>query len=186
MATNATMLRLQQEIVELEKEPLEGIQYHFVDNNMKRTCITLTPQSGPFKGLRLHLQVHILVGYPRAPSRVTIQTMVDHPNILGSYICCDILKPPSEWEMKSMGYNTGYTPAYLLKYIFYQLLNFFFVDEVEQDYNRSQRMVRSLELEGQFWRRARDRVLGYECRACGFNILVPSIIDDLDVDLTAT
>ena len=47
-------------------------------------------------------------------------------------------------------------------------------------------MVKSLELEGQFWRRARDMVLGYECRACGFNISVPSIIDNLDVDLTAT
>ena len=47
-------------------------------------------------------------------------------------------------------------------------------------------MVRSLELEGQFWQCARDRILGYECEACGFNILVPSISDDLDVDLTAT
>ena len=119
MATKATMLRLQREIVKLEKEPLEGIQYHFINNNMKRTCLILTAQSSSFRGLRLHLQIHILVGYPQALPGVTIQTIVDHPNVLGSYICCDILKPRTEWEMKSMSYNSGYTPSYLLKYIFY-------------------------------------------------------------------
>ena len=185
MATKATMLRLQCEIVEPEKKPLEGIQYHFVDNDMKRMCLILTPRSSSFRGLLLHLQVHIPVGYPRAPLGVTIQTMVDHPNILGSYICYDILKPRSEWEMKSTGYNGGYILAYLLKHIFYQLLSFFSVDEVEQNYGRSQLVVRSLELEDQFWGCARDRVLVYECGACGFNILVPSIIDDLDVELMA-
>ena len=185
MATKTTMLKLQREIVEVMKEPLEGIQYHFVDNDMKRMCLILTLRSNSFRGLQLHLQVHILVYYPQAPPRVIIQTIVDHPNVLGSYIYYDILKPWNEWEIKSTSYNGGYTPAYLLKYIFYQLLSFFYVDEVKQDYGRSQCVVKSLELEGQFWQCARDRILGYECGACRFNISVPSISNDLDVDLRA-
>ncbi|KAG0588248.1 hypothetical protein KC19_2G228500 [Ceratodon purpureus] len=189
VAMKATMLRLQREIVELEKEPLEGIQCHFCDNDMKNMCLILSPQSGPFARLRLHFKVHIPDAYPREPPRVTIQTVVNHPNVLANYICCDILRPRRcEWDMNS-GYNGGYTPAYLLKYIFYQLLSFFSVDEVDQEHGGPSPVIPSYYSKENFRKRAEEEVRGYQCRSCGFNLSISSsetqsqVVDELNLKL---
>jgi ubiquitin-protein ligase len=185
MATKAAMLRLQREIVELEKEPLEGIQYHFRDSDMKHMCLILTPQSGPFRGLRLHLNVRIPNGYPRVPPFVSIQTSVEHPNVMGGgFICCDILQPRYQLAMESMSYNGGYTPAYLLKYIFYQLLSFFSVYEVDQDTGGTQPVISyRYHSESHFREAAEKQVRGYACSACGFNISIPSTVGATSMDV---
>lgn len=185
MATKAAMLRLQREIVELEKEPLEGVQYHFRDSDMKHMCLILTPQSGPFRGLRLHLKVRIPDNYPRDPPVVTIQTNVDHPNVMGGgFICCDILAPRNQWAMDSMRYNGGYTPAYLLKYIFYQLLSFFSVYEVDQDTGGTKKVISyRYHSVSHFQEAAVKQVRGYVCSACGFNISIPSTVDAASMDV---
>lgn len=49
---------------------------------------------------------------------------IDHPNLFGSYICCDLLKD-SEHIYRTEGYMGGYTPALTLRGLFLQFLTFF-------------------------------------------------------------
>ncbi|RIB20026.1 ubiquitin-conjugating enzyme/RWD-like protein [Gigaspora rosea] len=126
------LLRLKRDIIELRNDPLKGIDVIIHDDDITSMCLILTPLQGPFFGLRLHLSVNIPEEYPRIAPKVSIQTAVEHPNVIDSdndngnaYICADILKNNNR---SSRGYNGGYTAGYLLKYIFLQLLSFFLIN----------------------------------------------------------
>src|SRR5437763_2261535 len=124
--------RLRREIVELYNEPLKGIKVKLHDHDITSMCLILTSYQGPFSNLRLHCKVKVPEGYPQVAPNITIQTQVTHPNISeeGS-ICADILQA-CPLNRDSQHYNGGYTPGYLLKYIFLQLLSFFSDNNVEQ------------------------------------------------------
>ncbi|EFJ13230.1 hypothetical protein SELMODRAFT_122906, partial [Selaginella moellendorffii] len=102
--------RLWRELEDIEREPLEGIRIHIHDgSNLQHMCLVLSPISGPFAGHRFHLDVRIPKSYPDHPPRVTMQSMICHPNITSGNVRCD-------------GFDSEYTPAYRLKYLFLQLL----------------------------------------------------------------
>ncbi|MCO5595647.1 hypothetical protein L7F22_049692 [Adiantum nelumboides] len=129
------MQRLQRDLKELYREPLPGIHVHLHPSNMALMCLLLTPLEGPLCGLRLHLSVSISPSYPCYPPEVSIQTpILGHPNIFNSFICCDILSLRRLHDQSSLDYMGGYTPAYLLKYLFLQLLTFFSAPQIEQDH----------------------------------------------------
>ncbi|KAF7365114.1 UBIQUITIN-CONJUGAT-2 domain-containing protein [Mycena venus] len=56
---------------------------------------------------------------------------INHPNLFGAYICCDLLK---EHVYRESGYSGGYTPALTLRGLFLQFLTFFSSSKVEQEY----------------------------------------------------
>lgn len=73
---------------------------------------------GPYLGLRLHFTCDIPSTYPTTSPQIVIDTPVRHPNVLGSYICADILKSQT---LKASGYIGGYVcsnVSLLLIYLF--------------------------------------------------------------------
>ncbi|CAG8546188.1 17995_t:CDS:2, partial [Gigaspora margarita] len=182
--SQARLPRLKREIIELQNDPLKGIDVIFHDD-ITSMCLILTPLQGPFFGLRLHLSVNIPEDYPRIAPKVTIQTAVQHPNVFGygygGSICADILQVH---DRSSKGYNGGYTPGYLLKYIFLQLLSFFSDQWIEQ----TDGFLENIQVNKYL---AKELVQYYSCSKCGYNeptcakpikvILTESEIKDQDI-----
>ncbi|KAG9286370.1 hypothetical protein G9A89_014536 [Geosiphon pyriformis] len=180
--SSACLSRIYREIKELYDEPMKGIQV-FIQEDVTCMCLILTPQQGPFHGLRLHLDVKVPENYPRAAPDVTIQTLVSHPNVLGDgLICCDILQAHEKLGMgpdiRSMSYNGGYTPGYLLKYIFLQLLSFFSEDDVEQSGGYKYSIGDLYSDLATFRTRNKDAVQFYKCSKCGFNDKIKVVLSE--------
>lgn len=110
--------RLLQDIAELQANPYPNIVLCMQDDSLEKACLLLTPSGKD----PLHLTIEFGDDYPLNPPRVTIQSQVDHPNVLGNYICASILNT-----------TEGYTPAYTLKGIAIQILSFFGSDRIEQE-----------------------------------------------------
>ncbi|RUS33162.1 hypothetical protein BC938DRAFT_472807 [Jimgerdemannia flammicorona] len=127
-------LRLLQDIRELHFDPTPGVDVTIDDKDISQMCLVLTPQEGsPYLGLRLHFTVYIPTTYPMQPPEVTVNTSIVHPNVFGDFLCADVLKNEHEVAYdRALGYNGGYSPAYLLKNIFMNLLSFFGSNKVEQ------------------------------------------------------
>lgn len=62
---------------------------------------------------------------PALPPEVSTSVYgIEHPNIFGNYICCDLLETQEE-IIAEKGYTGGYTPALTLRGLFLQFLTFF-------------------------------------------------------------
>ncbi|EXX60046.1 uncharacterized protein OCT59_020465 [Rhizophagus irregularis] len=165
----ACLPRLKREIVELYNEPLKGIKVKLHENDITSMCLILTLHQGPYKNLRLHYNVKIPQGYPQIAPIVTIQTPVRHPNVFGTFICADILQ--AHHHRSSDYYNGGYTPGYLLKYIFLQILSFFSDNNVEQEFG----FVEQINSDHEDFRTTSEKVVKkFECKICGYNDLKAS------------
>lgn len=160
----ACLPRLNREIVELYNEPLKGIKVKLHDNDITSMCLILTLHQGPYKNLRLHCNVKIPSDYPQIAPVITIQTPVRHPNVFGTFICADILQ--AHHRRSSGYYNGGYTPGYLLKYIFLQILSFFSDNNVEQEFG----YVEQINSDDEGFRTFSEKsVKAFECKLCGYN-----------------
>ncbi|RIA86406.1 hypothetical protein C1645_779749 [Glomus cerebriforme] len=168
LITSACLPRLRREIIELYNEPLKGIKVKLHENDITSMCLILTFHQGPFCNLRLHFKVKIPSEYPHEPPYISIQTPVSHPNVIGDFICADILEPHDVYR-DSRGYNGGYTPGYLLKYIFLQLLSFFSNNDVEQEFGYFSKITSS-QLQQENLKNNSERIVkAYKCKICGFN-----------------
>ncbi|CAG8454758.1 97_t:CDS:2, partial [Diversispora eburnea] len=166
---SARLPRLRRELIELHDEPLKGINVIFPhEDDMTIMCLILTPLQGPFHGIRLHLTVNVPENYPQVAPIVSIQTTVKHPNVfMGGYICADVLQ---EKYRSSRYYNGGYTPGYLLKYIFLQLLSFFSDKNIEQEGGYVLDFMDLYNLEpNKFKSDMKDLVKKFKCNKCGYN-----------------
>ncbi|GBB94308.1 hypothetical protein RclHR1_02330006 [Rhizophagus clarus] len=162
---SACLPRLKREIVELYNEPLKGIKVKLRDDDITSMCLILTLHQGPYRNLRLHYNVKIPHGYPQEAPVITIQTPVRHPNVFGTFICADILQAHHD---RSYGYNGGYTPGYLLKYIFLQILSFFSDNNVEQEFG----FVSQIKSDHESFRNTCETIVrGFKCEFCGYNDL---------------
>lgn len=124
--------RLHHDLVELRDSPYPGVSVFTDDANMRKLCLVLTPPSGPWKELSLHFDVELPDTWPSSPPRIRSSVSgIEHPNLFGDYICCDLLK---ETNVLQRGYTGGYTPALTLRGLFLQFLTFFSNSKVEQDY----------------------------------------------------
>ncbi|KAJ7016663.1 hypothetical protein C8F04DRAFT_503819 [Mycena alexandri] len=126
--------RLYQDLAELHDSPYPGVHILIDDANVRELCLILTPPSGPWKNLSLHFDVRLPDEWPSVPPVVSSSVHgIDHPNLFGSYVCCDLLKQKYE-IYRGDGYNGGYTPALTLRGLFLQFLTFFSSTKVEQQY----------------------------------------------------
>ncbi|KAJ7684651.1 hypothetical protein DFH06DRAFT_1156235 [Mycena polygramma] len=123
--------RLYQDLAELYDSPYPGVTVFTNDANIRQFCLVLAPPSGPWKGLSLHFDVVLPENWPISPPQVSSSVDgINHPNLFGDYICCDLLK---EYNAGG-GYSGGYTPALTLRGLFLQFLTFFSSSRVEQEY----------------------------------------------------
>ncbi|KAJ7819380.1 hypothetical protein B0H14DRAFT_1356882 [Mycena olivaceomarginata] len=126
--------RLYQDLAELHDSPYPGVSVITNDANVRQFCLILTPPSGPWKHLSLHFDVSLPDNWPMSPPQVSSSVDgIQHPNLFGQYICCDLLKT-KEQIYRGSGYNGGYTPALTLRGLFLQFLTFFSSSKVEQEY----------------------------------------------------
>lgn len=119
------LTRLYQDLAELQDNPYPGVAVFTDDANLRELCLVLTPPSGPWKNLGLHFAVELPENWvlsssslnlikvpnvfefqqPTTPPRVSSSvTTIEHPNLFGSYICCDLLRPI---EHLRKGYSGG-------------------------------------------------------------------------------
>ncbi|KAJ7095796.1 hypothetical protein B0H15DRAFT_774428 [Mycena belliarum] len=134
MAPSSLLSRLYQDLAELHSAPYPGVAIFTDDANVRKFCLVLTPPSGPWKNLALHFDVYLPENWPISPPSVACSVDgIDHPNLFGSYICCDLLKQESD-IYRPDGYMGGYTPALTLRGLFLQFLTFFSSSKVEQEY----------------------------------------------------
>ncbi|CAI2169596.1 852_t:CDS:2 [Funneliformis geosporum] len=166
MVPSACLPRLKREIVELNNEPLKGIKVKIHDDDITSMCLILTSYQGPFSNLRLHCKVKVPAEYPQKAPKITIQTPVIHPNVFSNgMICADILQTYTVMR-DSRNYNGGYTPGYLLKYVFLQLLSFFSDNNVEQEDG----YVEKIQCQDIGFREHSEQIVkAYQCKLCGFN-----------------
>ncbi|KAH6912644.1 hypothetical protein BKA70DRAFT_1264444 [Coprinopsis sp. MPI-PUGE-AT-0042] len=126
------LARLHRDLRELTEEPYPGVAVFTDEADLRKFCLVLTPPSGPWTGLNLHFDVVLPQTWPSQPPSVQCSvTGINHPNLFGEYICCDLIKPP-EWLEE--GYTGGYSPALTLRGLFLQFLTFFSSNKVEQDH----------------------------------------------------
>ncbi|KDR82940.1 hypothetical protein GALMADRAFT_238628 [Galerina marginata CBS 339.88] len=131
-ASRRLLSRLYQDLAELQDNPYPGVAVFTDDANFRKLCLVLTPPSGPWCGLALHFDVELPGDWPLYPPKVRSSVYdIDHPNLFGSYICCDLLKPVGSG---GANYTGGYSPALTLRGLFLQFLTFFSSTQVEQDY----------------------------------------------------
>ncbi|KAI9352498.1 hypothetical protein DFJ73DRAFT_347294 [Zopfochytrium polystomum] len=125
-------------------------------------CAVLTPKDKAYAGIRLHLSISIPMNYPTDSPKVSIDTPIEHPNIFGSYVCCDILKGRLVQDPKT-GEIGGYTPAYPLQTVLVQLLSFFTAEKVDQEHTD-----KSVKRKMQTFAQLKECVSRFSCKHCGF------------------
>ncbi|KAJ7505229.1 hypothetical protein B0H11DRAFT_410632 [Mycena galericulata] len=126
--------RLYRDLAELHDAPYPGVAIFTDDADVRKFCLVLTPPAGPWKNLSLHFDVTLPENWPLSPPSISSSVSgIDHPNLFGGYICCDLLKL-EQHIYRDEGYMGGYTPALTLRGLFLQFLTFFSSSKVEQEY----------------------------------------------------
>jgi len=153
---------------------------------MYRFCLHLCPGSGPYKGLRLHFDVQLPDIWPARPPKVRSSVSINHPNVFGSWICCDLL----EVHQPAAGYTGGYTPALTLCGLFMQFLTFFSSEKIEQEYgywvSLGDAWVQTvIEVNEQFitlrkrnwlWESTCANSSRFKCKKCSYGIYVSHLV----------
>jgi len=84
-------------------------------------CNIRGPKGTPYEGGVFHLILNFPESYPYDPPRVTVSTTLQHPNVVGTSICLDMLQPGDEQER-----YIGWSSAYSVQSILIQLQAFLF------------------------------------------------------------
>eukprot|EP00931_Biecheleriopsis_adriatica_P034045 TRINITY_DN19707_c0_g1_i1.p1 TRINITY_DN19707_c0_g1~~TRINITY_DN19707_c0_g1_i1.p1 ORF type:complete len:1640 (+),score=433.33 TRINITY_DN19707_c0_g1_i1:58-4977(+) len=144
--------RLLKDFDELSRRGIPGIDVRVMEDNIYEWHVTMTPISGHFAGLRLHLILLFPEDYPRRPPKVELCTRLPHANVFrnfltfagyfagyepvrGTYvICTDVLedKPPPLNPNDSLRYH-GWSVAYSVESVLVQLQCLLFDDYVQQE-----------------------------------------------------
>ncbi|EGY15337.1 uncharacterized protein VDAG_06191 [Verticillium dahliae VdLs.17] len=111
--------RLLCDFAELQEQPYPPIQLHVDESNTLKVCLVLTPPGW----IPIHLTVMFPPEYPLRAPRISTDTRISHPYVIGSYLCASILNTAADW-----------TPAYTLKGVAIQMLSFFTSETLEQVY----------------------------------------------------
>ncbi|PNH46570.1 hypothetical protein VD0004_g1527 [Verticillium dahliae] len=111
--------RLLCDFAELQEQPYPPIQLHVDESNTLKVCLVLTPPGW----IPIHLTVMFPPEYPLRAPRISTDTQISHPYVIGSYLCASILNTAADW-----------TPAYTLKGVAIQMLSFFTSETLEQVY----------------------------------------------------
>ncbi|KAG8759199.1 hypothetical protein FRC14_006446 [Serendipita sp. 396] len=127
-------MRLLRDLRDIQVNGDPGFIVHPASDDMRRLCLQLCPESGPWAFLRLHFNVELPANWPAAPPRIWISAdNVQHPNIIsGGLICADIFREAAGGYNGSR--NIGYNPGYTLRGVFKQLLSVFSSSFITDNY----------------------------------------------------
>ncbi|KAF7288543.1 UBIQUITIN-CONJUGAT-2 domain-containing protein [Mycena chlorophos] len=134
LTSHSLLSRLYRDLAELRDSPYPGVSVFLQDEDIRKFCLVLTPDAGPWKNMSFHFVVNLPPDWPARPPQISISNRnIGHPNLFDGYVCCDLIKEEalvSRWD----GYSGGYSPALTLRGLFLQFLTFFSSTTVEQDY----------------------------------------------------
>lgn len=90
----ASLKRIQWELSDLEKNPVDNCVAKAIDNNLFHWKAQIYgPIKTPYEGGIFHLNILFPLEYPFKPPKINFDTKVYHPNINSTgIICMDILK----------------------------------------------------------------------------------------------
>ena len=89
-----SMKRLMRDYEEIQKNhlPTVGVAAAPLSHDMYLWHANLKgPEKTPYEGGVFHLEMKIPTSYPHHPPQIRLLTNVPHPNIIGNYICLDML-----------------------------------------------------------------------------------------------
>lgn len=133
-------IRIQKDIAELDGGDVASIDFPN-PNNLTNFTVTITPDSGFWKGATYVFKFDVPPHYPHSPPKVLCQTKIYHPNInLEGNVCLNILR--EDWK-PVLDINAV---IYGLIYLFYEPnpddpLNHEAADLFRRDENQFQRLV---------------------------------------------
>ena len=90
--------RLLRDFDELRRRGIPGIDVRVMEHNIYEWHVTLTPISGNYCGLRLHLILLFPEDYPRRPPKVELCSFLPHANVYRDFL------------QLAANYWNGYTP----------------------------------------------------------------------------
>jgi ubiquitin-protein ligase len=125
--------RTEHDMKEAGRVPIPGVSFLRSESDTHKADVKLTAISGPMKGTVVELKLELPRDYPLSPPAVRVCSDFKHPNVYGSYLCLDMLR--------STGFAApyaGWTPAYSLHALLFQLSTFLLYDtKIDQDYGGS-------------------------------------------------
>eukprot|EP01084_Bolivina_argentea_P153481 267613_1 len=127
-----------------------------LESNLFEWHCNFCTDTGPLKGIIFHLMIEFPDRYPLNPPTVTVCNKIHHPNVFcnyggqgGYYICLDML-------------NTGWSAAYSVTSLLFQLLSFLITDKAPQDDGMDQEITYStLEISDMM-----STSKNYSCKKC--------------------
>jgi ubiquitin-protein ligase len=124
--------RTEKDMKEASRVPIPGVSFERVAFDTHKANVELTALSGPMEGTVVKLALELPRDYPQSPPAVRVLSRFDHPNVYGSYLCLDMLRPRGHTPY------AGWSPAYSLHALLFQLSTFLLYDtNIDQDYGGS-------------------------------------------------
>lgn len=98
---NKLQAKLLREKANLEKNPIEGIQVKWSEDNLNILSTIQGPIGSFYEGGTFQLEIQISNSYPVEPPRVTMNTKIIHPNIdTDGAVCIACLR---KWHHQGVG-----------------------------------------------------------------------------------
>eukprot|EP01084_Bolivina_argentea_P011562 21610_1 len=148
------------EATSITAEPLE--------NNIFEWHVNFVPDDGPLTGIIFHLIINFPDNYPLKKPEVTLCNYLNHPNVFrsgvygstqynGYWICLDMIK------------DHGWSAAYSVTSILFQLLSFLITKKAPQDHGGDKYITHaSYDIQ-----KMRQKSKSFHCKKCKHNNYAP-------------
>jgi ubiquitin-protein ligase len=164
--------RILSDLKEVVKNPFETIQVYPIETNIFEWHFVMTAPKGDkphhYSDIPFHFVMKFPENYPASPPTICPSTSMKHPNVFGSYICCDLIKPihrdESGKRYTNKQYFGGWTTAYTAYSVLMQLQAFLFDENVPQEYGGVRKNSGTFTDDP-----SREIALAFLCPTCGFN-----------------
>ncbi|CAE7453675.1 UBC2 [Symbiodinium sp. CCMP2456] len=146
--------RLLKDFDDLRRRGIPGIDVRVMEDNIYEWHVTMSPISGHFSGLRIHMVLLLPEDYPRKPPKVELYNFLPHANVFRDFLQSTSLAWASYWrgsspargkyvlctdllEMKPhSGRHEGWSPSYSVEAVLVQLQCLLFDDYVHSDHGQ--------------------------------------------------
>ena len=164
----AAFKRLAKDILEIQSNPIPHATFHLPDEtNMRHAHSTIKIMDGIYKGLLIHIRIEFPERYPLDPPAVYIvngfpfdHSFHEHVHSNGS-VCVDI---SSNYKEFFRGFkNSGWSPAFNIKYLILQLGIFFADPDLPQKFVPTESKIHDLF----------EQVSKFKCQTCPHTTAVP-------------
>eukprot|EP00055_Hartaetosiga_balthica_P008728 m.33419 g.33419 ORF g.33419 m.33419 type:complete len:245 (-) comp6448_c1_seq2:1654-2388(-) len=123
--TTPAIRKLQKELKDLEKEPLDGVVLNVDDESIFHWSVGLFgPPDTPFAGGYFKASIDFPESYPFSPPKMKFTSRVFHPNVYPTgEICISILHPPGEDDMSGERPEERWNPTQTVRTILLSVIS---------------------------------------------------------------